>query len=237
MTNFNKLASRLDKIATTLEDKGFEAEATEVDSVANALDEASKLAFAPTREEVTDGALTAKQRETIAEYLDDAIQTLYTTDIGSSGAVNGLYRFWMQNKRNFTDTTSNPALVLEAQPVKTFLNWLATGHDKLIPDKYFSRGKNDRGSTWDMLGSFLDILKEAPKAPSKNRIDLKDFMEKEKLNKDTPKSFNPALESLFTKEAAFHDVPKQFQGVIGLLYALKKKGTSNGNYSQPNFRR
>lgn len=232
MNNFSKLSAKLDNIADNLQGKGLVAEASMIDEVSNTLDAYSKESFIPEDAET----MSKKQRESIAEYVDDAIQTLYSSEVGNVALVSNLYRFWMNTKDKFTNSPMAPEEILKSQPVQNFKNWLNQGAGKLIPDKYFRNGKNMRGSTWDQIGTFLELLNETPSQAKKERKDFDEFVRQENINEKAPKNINPSLEELFKKEAGFHNVPKKYQESLGLIYALKRKGAPEGSYAQPKQR-
>lgn len=232
MRHFSKLSAKLDNIADKLQDKGMIAEATAIDEVSNTLDSYTKESFTPSNAET----MSKKERESIAEYIDDAIETLYSSEVGNVALVSNLYRFWMNTKDKFANSPMDPEEILKAQPVQNFKNWLNQGTGKMIPDKYFRNGKNMRSSTWDQIGTFLELLNETPTQTTKKHKDFDEFVRQENINEKAPKQLNPSLEELFKKEAGFHNVPKKYQESLGLIYALKRKGAPEGSYAQPKQR-
>jgi len=230
----------LDRVATDLQAQGLVDQAKELDIVSNTLDAAAKEAYT-TMADPSVTTMTREYREVVYDYILDALETLYKSELGNNGVVNGLLRFWMGQKNNLVETAKDPMSFYQEQPVSAFSRWLAgkTSTDgAVIPDKYFREGKNTRGSTWEDLGHFMAILTTSgPQKKNKNRMDLKDFMNQEQISESTPKKYSPELEALFKKEAAFHEVDAPFKNSIALIYALKPKGVPQGNFKQPNLER
>lgn len=209
--NLKKLTDNLDRIASTLQKAGMVREATEIDAVSNTLDEIQK-----------EANISAKEAISIVDYVTDAIETLYASQIGNRPEVNNMYRAFQSAKRSLEEPGADLSSFLNTREVKAFTNWLKAGTGKRIPDRYFRDNHNKFNSTWDQLAGFLNILNVEESNPKTQRMENKfqDFM-KDKDNAPTEKKWK-GEEQIF-KQAGFHDVPREYTKYLSLLYALKQK--------------